>query len=345
MALPSFLVPMLCHLYIFRRGDTTLHLTLLPTGNCFYCCPIQLNRDVEFQLYTRRNPTYPTILDPNDVTTLWRSNFNVKHPTVVYIHGYSDSTMGKGPVAIRNAYLRRGHFNVILVDWARLAVLPWYVTAVRNTRLIGPYIARMVSWLDKQKAVPLSKIHVIGFSLGAEAAGFMGKALRPRKIGRITGLDPAYPLYMNTGDEGHLTWADAAFVDVIHTDGGHFGFPNPLGHVDFYPNGGKRRQPGCDLKSIVRTVKENFRKVVNQLITCGHNRAWRYYVESVGNPYGFPASRCPKWSPEIPGASCLWKPEAYMGFVASSTYRGKFYLSTNAQSPYAKNSTIYKLGK
>ncbi|XP_020284167.1 phospholipase A1 1-like isoform X2 [Pseudomyrmex gracilis] len=181
MALPSFLVPMLCHLYIFRRGDTTLHLTLLPTGNCFYCCPIQLNRDVEFQLYTRRNPTYPTILDPNDVTTLWRSNFNVKHPTVVYIHGYSDSTMGKGPVAIRNAYLRRGHFNVILVDWARLAVLPWYVTAVRNTRLIGPYIARMVSWLDKQKAVPLSKIHVIGFSLGAEAAGFMGKALRPRK--------------------------------------------------------------------------------------------------------------------------------------------------------------------
>jgi len=74
-------------------------------------------------------------------------------------------------------------------------------------------------------------------------------------------LDPAYPLYMNTGEDGHLTWADAVFVDVIHTDGGNFGFPQPLGHVDFFPNGGVRRQPGCDLKSIVRM---GFRRLINQ---------------------------------------------------------------------------------
>jgi len=67
---------------------------------------------------------------------------------------------------------------------------------------------------------------------------------------------------MNTGEDGHLTWADALFVDVIHTDGGHFGFPQPLGHVDFYPNGGVRgQQPGCDLKSIVRM---GFRRLINQ---------------------------------------------------------------------------------
>jgi len=80
------------------------------------------------------------------------------------------------------AYLRRGYYNVILVDWPKLAVLPWYVTAVRNAKVIGPYLAGVMSWLDAQKAVPLSKIHVIGFSLGAEAAGFMGKALAPRKV-------------------------------------------------------------------------------------------------------------------------------------------------------------------
>lgn len=57
---------------------------------------------------------------------------------------------------------------------------------------------------------------------------------------------------MNTGREGHLTAADAMFVDVIHTDGGNFGFPNPLGHVDFYPNGGKPIQPGCNLGSVIR---------------------------------------------------------------------------------------------
>ncbi|KYN32955.1 Pancreatic lipase-related protein 1 [Trachymyrmex septentrionalis] len=161
--------------------DTILHLTLLPTGTCFYCCPIQLNRDVQFLLYTRRNPTYPNVLDFNDVTTLRKSNFNDKHPTIIYIHGYSDSSSGKGPTSIRNAYLRRGHYNVILINWPKLAVLPWYITAVRNAKVVGPYLAHMISWLDAQKAVPLSKIHVIGFSLGAEVAGFMGKALAPRK--------------------------------------------------------------------------------------------------------------------------------------------------------------------
>jgi len=81
-----------------------------------------------------------------------------------------------------SAYLRRASYNVILVHWPRLVTLPWYVTAVRNAKVIGPFLARMVSWLDAHKAVPLSKIHVVGFSLGAEAAGFMGKALAPRKV-------------------------------------------------------------------------------------------------------------------------------------------------------------------
>lgn len=83
------------------------------------------------------------------------------------------------------AYLSRGPYNVILVNWPRLAVLPWYITAVKNAKIIGSYLAHMMSWLEAQKAVPLSKIHVIGFSLGAEAAGFLGKALAPRKVSKV----------------------------------------------------------------------------------------------------------------------------------------------------------------
>lgn len=80
-------------------------------------------------------------------------------------------------------------------------------------------------------------------------------------MGRITGLDAAYPLYMNTGNEGHLARTDAAFVDVIHTDGGILGFPNPLGHVDFYPNGGKSNQPGCNLEN---AFQRSFSRFINQ---------------------------------------------------------------------------------
>jgi len=67
---------------------------------------------------------------------------------------------------------------------------------------------------------------------------------------------------MDTGEEGHLSRADATFVDVIHTDGGNLGFARPIGHADFYPNGGSRHQPGCDLKSLVRM---GFRRIINQL--------------------------------------------------------------------------------
>lgn len=68
------------------------------------------------------------------------------------------------------------------MHWTKLAGLPWYVTAVRNTRIVGPQVARLVNWLDAQGAISLASLHVIGFSLGAEIAGFMGKALAPRKV-------------------------------------------------------------------------------------------------------------------------------------------------------------------
>lgn len=96
------------------------------------------------------------------------------------------------------------------------------------------------SWFHGESFVPAEGGHPIIQILFSFSNEFF------LKVGRITGLDAAYPLYMNTDNEGHLARTDAAFVDVIHTDGGILGFPNPLGHVDFYPNGGKPKQPGCD---------------------------------------------------------------------------------------------------
>jgi len=34
-------------------------------------------------------------------------------------------------------------------------------------------------------------------------------------------------------------------VDIIHTDCGVYGVAKNTGTVDFFPNGGKRIQPGC----------------------------------------------------------------------------------------------------
>lgn len=66
------------------------------------------------------------------------------------------------------------------------------------------------------------------------------------------GLDPAFPLYMSPDASTRLNVNDADFVDVIHTDGHLYGYPWPMGHADFFPNGGGPYQPGCDVQDMAR---------------------------------------------------------------------------------------------
>ena len=56
-------------------------------------------------------------------------------------------------------------------------------------------------------------------------------------------------MFENYPETARLNPTDADFVDVIHTMGDEgiimdFGTLLPLGHADFYPNGGVD-QPGC----------------------------------------------------------------------------------------------------
>ncbi|KAJ9584909.1 hypothetical protein L9F63_020764, partial [Diploptera punctata] len=145
-------------------------------------------------------------------------------------------------------YLRRGNYNVILVDWSPLAALPWYSAAVINCHTVGRYLADFLEFLINKEYISIMDVHLIGFSMGAEIAGFTGQELGERglKLPRITGLDPAYPLFNYASGILRLSKEDAMFVDIIHTDGGVLGFPSQIGHVDFFPNSGRDKQPGCN---------------------------------------------------------------------------------------------------
>lgn len=71
------------------------------------------------------------------------------------------------------------------------------------------------------------------------------------------------------GDTGRLSYNDAKFVDVIHTDGGIFGYPWALGHADFFPNGGTPLQPGCVQEE---TSKNRWLGIICKFFSCFYTR-------------------------------------------------------------------------
>lgn len=92
-------------------------------------------------------------------------------------------------------------------------------------------------------------MHLIGHSLGAHISGFAGNYIQyysGKNLARISGCDPAGPLFFLTSPSNRLDSSDAVFVDVIHTDSLKYGYILPVGDVDFYPNGGVASQPGCN---------------------------------------------------------------------------------------------------
>lgn len=65
----------------------------------------------------------------------------------------------------------------------------------------------------------------------------------------------------------------AKFVQVLHTSK-YFGTQTRLGHVDFYANKGKGKQPGCVLD------------------TCNHSRATELFYASCFDEYIFMGTNC-----------------------------------------------------
>ncbi|XP_006825884.1 pancreatic triacylglycerol lipase-like, partial [Saccoglossus kowalevskii] len=229
-------------------------------------------------------------------------------------------------------------YNVFSVDWKDGASNVFYAPSAANTDTVGAEIYLFLQFLNSQVGHSPNNIHLIGYSLGAQCAGAAGK--RNPAIARITGLDPASPSFESKGNNDKLDASDAQFVDVIHTDGdtftgaGGYGCWAPNGHVDFYPNGGQD-QPGCINVNTAGEQKGNLsiRKEMdasgNAGMGCDHGRAPDYWVESIGTACKF--NSCPCTLGDVCTCSSGYN---RMGFHASKSPSGIFYLVTSNTSPY-----------
>lgn len=76
--------------------------------------------------------------------------------------------------------------------------------------------------------------------MGAHIVGSIGRNynyITNNLLPRITGLDPANPCFNEGENLTGLSRGDADFVDIIHSNPGALGKRDPIGDVDFYPNG------------------------------------------------------------------------------------------------------------
>ncbi|XP_066247658.1 lipase member H-A-like isoform X2 [Euwallacea similis] len=237
------------------------------------------------------------------------------------MHGWASSDASPWFNPLKDAYLSYANHNVIFIDWSKYANMS-YGQSCANVQPVGEFIANFLI----RCGVPSQNLHLIGHSLGSQLAAFIGKAYKKKsgkKIGRITGLDPAGPSWSNESmtEEERLNEQDANFVDVVHTDIQIYGFTYPCGHVDFYPNGGTN-QPGCPDD--------------DQNENCNHHRATKIFIESVNKKVE--ASEVDfKEDDEFNVFLTPKKTKfqvAVFGEHVDTSVRGVFYFETNRSEPF-----------
>ncbi|XP_078264945.1 lipase member H-like [Rhinoraja longicauda] len=226
---------------------------------------------------------------------------DVKKKTIFLIHGYRPfgsppNWLGK----VIKTLLLVDDINLIIVDWNRGATTIVYSDAVTNTKKVAAILEPVIHNILRQGG-SLDLIHMIGVSLGAHISGFVGKRF-DGKIGRITGLDPASPLFTGKGVDDRLDPSDAQLVDVLHTDIDALGYREFLGHIDYYANGGAD-QPGCPA-----TILGGKRYMV-----CDHQRSVYLYINSMIPPCNITVYPCRSYA-EFQDAHCTRKDGTYPVF-------------------------------
>ncbi|ELK36460.1 Phospholipase A1 member A [Myotis davidii] len=289
------------------------------------------NLKVQFLLFTPSDPHCGNLVEEN--SDLQNSGFNVTLGTKLIIHGFR--ALGTKPSWIEKligALLRSADANVIAVDWV-YGSTGAYFSAVENVVKLGLKISSFLSKL-LVLGVSESSIHIIGVSLGAHVGGMVGHFYKGQ-LGWITGLDPAGPEYTRASLEERLDAGDALFVEAIHTDTDNLGIRIPVGHVDYFVNGGQD-QPGCP----------TFIHAGYSYLICDHMRAVDLYISALENLCPLMAFPCASYKAFLAG-HCL---DCFNPFLLSCPRIGlveqggvkieplpkevKVYLLTTSRAPY-----------
>ncbi|XP_031728954.1 inactive pancreatic lipase-related protein 1-like [Anarrhichthys ocellatus] len=297
-----------------------------------------------FLLFTQRNRYYQEIKADKSMEV---TNYSGRRKTRFIIPGYLKTGDEDWPQEMCKVMLKWDNVNCIVAEWKK-GVKTQYAQAANNARVVAAQVASMITFLMGNYTQTADKFHIIGHGPGAHAAGDVGS--RITGLTRITGLDPAEPYFQDTNDSLHLDTSDAAFVDVIHTDGLPFnsklglGMSQSMGHIDFYPNGGEL-MPGCSANRGKPTDLDAIWEGTKKFDACNHARAYEYYSESMVKSKGFVGFPCSDKGSFAAGKcfpcadTCpLMGHFADRFTVIDGISKTKYFLNTGSSEPFGRYS-------
>lgn len=223
-------------------------------------------------------PTKACQTYPYDLKALFDSPFSHDRRTIIIIGGYYSPKNCSWQCQVTDVWLQLDDVNVIRVTWTG-GNQGLYNHAAANTRILSRQVTVLLYYLAELYGLKMDdgwteRIYIVGHSLGAHAAGFVGQDF-DGKLGRITGLDPAGPSFNTANSRFRLDRSDAMFVDAMHTNAGASIFTEALygteidsGHIDFFANDGKH-QPSC----------------ANDRLGCSHKLATGYYYSFIKHAF------------------------------------------------------------
>ncbi|TRY77752.1 hypothetical protein TCAL_08994, partial [Tigriopus californicus] len=229
-------------------------------------------------------------------------------------------------------YISRDPSDCFVILWTRVNPSNYQVISSNSVQdiemsnfnsYVGMYGSEFINILLNEFEVPIENIHLLGASIGAQAAAHIGYYMNG-SLPRLTGLDPSGPLFHTAPARYRLDPSDAQFVDVIHSAGRWVGNDDITGHVDFFPNLGKAPQPGCKGKESVD-------------LSCSHFRAWHFFGTSISlSPPHYYGIKCESEEDFLSDRCCMKLDSldtVIMGHHTPNTTRGKYYLYTNFLDP------------
>ncbi|KAL0808968.1 hypothetical protein ABMA28_012625 [Loxostege sticticalis] len=273
------------------------------------------SRDNQFHLFTRQNPerSQPLMIDSDSL--LFYSNFRSNRRTVLLVHDLKGSAISGFNAVLVPAFLNAADCNVIIVDWSAGANSNAYLSTFYSV-LSGNFVSRFTRWLAGRSGANLADFHIVGLGVGGLNAGFIARRLKG-EVGYVTALAPPQGRSGITTLLPPLNPSVSKYTEVIHTDVNNRGYTQPLGDVDFYPNGGAD-MPGCGYDS-----------------ECNQNRAVYYLAESLQTG-GFTGTECASYKHAL-AQDCNLPGRLNLGGVSPKTgSKGVYWLKTNEAPPFSQ---------